>query len=150
MPAHTETHLHTIRRLAAEIGRPVQLMEVCGTHTMAISRAGLRSLLPPSIRLLSGPGCPVCVTPVAYVDKAVALAKLPDTTVATFGDMIRVPGTEVSLERARAEGAREALAGLRGGKIELAGRPVLFDVDGGLARARHVETRAQPSKNETK
>ena len=98
--------LGAIRDLAASLGRPVQLMEVCGTHTMAAFRTGLRSLLPDGVKLLSGPGCPVCVTPIDYVDKAVALAGRPDTVVATFGDMIRVPGSELSLEQARARGAR--------------------------------------------
>ncbi len=91
--------------LASRIGRPVTLMEVCGTHTMAAFRTGLRSLLPPNVKLLSGPGCPVCVTPNSYVDRAMAIARQPDTMVATFGDMLRVPGTGGTLERARAGGA---------------------------------------------
>lgn len=100
------------RELAAEIGRaaerlarPVRLMEVCGGHTMAIHRFGIPSLLPPAVRLLSGPGCPVCVTPTTYLDRAIALARLPDTTVTTFGDLYRVPGAESSLEDAAADGA---------------------------------------------
>jgi hydrogenase expression/formation protein HypD len=80
------------------------MMEVCGTHTMAIARFGIRDLLPENIRLISGPGCPVCVTPNAYVDRAVAFSRIPDTVVATFGDMIRVPGSSSSLERERAAG----------------------------------------------
>jgi hydrogenase expression/formation protein HypD len=94
-----------IRDAAGAIGRPVRLMEVCGTHTMAIFRAGLRSLVPESVRLLSGPGCPVCVTPMGYVDAAVELSQRPGATVATFGDMVRVPGTRSSLERERGRGA---------------------------------------------
>jgi hydrogenase expression/formation protein HypD len=94
-----------IRDAAAAVGRPVRLMEVCGTHTMAIFRAGLRSLLPENVRLLSGPGCPVCVTPMGYVDAAVELSRRPGVTVTTFGDMVRVPGTESSLERERGRGA---------------------------------------------
>jgi hydrogenase expression/formation protein HypD len=94
-----------IRDAAAAIGRPVRLMEVCGTHTMAIFRAGLRSLIPETVRLLSGPGCPVCVTPMGYVDAAVELSRRRDVTVTTFGDMVRVPGTESSLERERGRGA---------------------------------------------
>ena len=94
-----------IRDAAAAIGRPIRLMEVCGTHTMAIYRAGLRSLIPRSVHLLSGPGCPVCVTPMGYVDAAVELSRRPEVTVATFGDMVRVPGTESSLERERGRGA---------------------------------------------
>ncbi len=94
-----------IQALSARIGRTVQFMEVCGTHTMAVFRSGLRALLPPGVRLLSGPGCPVCVTPNQYVDQAIAIARQPGTLVTTFGDMMRVPGTECSLERARAAGA---------------------------------------------
>jgi hydrogenase expression/formation protein HypD len=98
------------RKLAAEIResappRPVTLMEVCGTHTMAIARFGIRSLLPQSLRLISGPGCPVCVTPLSYIDRAVALARLPGVTIAAFGDMMRVPGSATSLEREAAAGA---------------------------------------------
>jgi hydrogenase expression/formation protein HypD len=81
------------------------LMEVCGTHTMAIYQHGIRSLLPANIRLISGPGCPVCVTPVDYVDHAVALARRPGTIVATFGDMVRVPGSSSSLLHEQARGA---------------------------------------------
>ncbi len=81
------------------------LMEVCGTHTMAIYQHGIRALLPDKIRLISGPGCPVCVTPVDYVDHAVALARRPDTLIATFGDMVRVPGSTSSLLREQANGA---------------------------------------------
>jgi hydrogenase expression/formation protein HypD len=94
-----------IARLAASLERPLSLMEVCGTHTMAIYQYGLRSLLPPQVRLFSGPGCPVCVTPVDYVDRAVAYARWPRTLVATFGDMLRVPGSSSSLMQERARGA---------------------------------------------
>jgi hydrogenase expression/formation protein HypD len=80
-------------------------MEVCGTHTMAIARFGLRDLLPENVRLISGPGCPVCVTPVSYVDKAIAIARMDGVTVATFGDMMRVPGSRSSLEKEKAGGA---------------------------------------------
>jgi hydrogenase expression/formation protein HypD len=80
-------------------------MEVCGTHTMAIYQYGIRSLLPARVRLISGPGCPVCVTPVGYVDKAVAYARQPETIIATFGDMLRVPGSTSSLMQERARGA---------------------------------------------
>ncbi len=81
------------------------LMEVCGTHTMSIYQHGIRSLLPAQVRLVSGPGCPVCVTPISYVDEAVAYARRPQTIVATFGDMIRVPGSTSNLQREKAEGA---------------------------------------------
>jgi hydrogenase expression/formation protein HypD len=80
-------------------------MEVCGTHTMAIYQHGIRALLPRAIRLISGPGCPVCVTPVDFVDHALALARRPQTIVATFGDMIRVPGSSGSLQAEKARGA---------------------------------------------
>ncbi len=94
-------------RVAAEgLPRPVTFMEVCGTHTHAIAAAGLRHMLPSQVRLISGPGCPVCVTPVDYLDRAEAVAALPDTVVATFGDLLRVPSSEGSLERARAAGRR--------------------------------------------
>ena len=83
----------------------LNLMEVCGSHTMAIARYGIRKLLPGNVRLISGPGCPVCVTPMTYLDKAIAISRLPGIIVATFGDMMRVPGSHSSLEKARADGA---------------------------------------------
>ncbi len=86
-------------------GRTASLMEVCGTHTMALFRSGIRPMMPPNVRLLSGPGCPVCVTPMGLVDAAIALAGRPQVILATFGDMVRVPGSASSLERAKAEGA---------------------------------------------
>ncbi|MDW7968115.1 MAG: hydrogenase formation protein HypD, partial [Thermoanaerobaculum sp.] len=89
---------------ARRLSRPVTFMEVCGTHTNAIAAAGLRRLLPPQVRLISGPGCPVCVTPVGYVDQAIALAQQPENLVATFGDLLRVPASVGSLEQARALG----------------------------------------------
>jgi len=94
-----------IRELVAGRTEPMTFMEVCGTHTMAIYQYGLRSLLPPQVRLISGPGCPVCVTPNDYVDRAVALCRLPGVIVATFGDMVRVPGSSSSLLEERAKGA---------------------------------------------
>jgi len=93
-------------RLAGRLGRRPVLMEVCGTHTVAISRSGLRSLLEETLELRSGPGCPVCVTAAEDLDAAIALARLPGVTVATFGDMVRVPGSASSLEEERARGAR--------------------------------------------
>jgi hydrogenase expression/formation protein HypD len=83
---------------------PATLMEVCGTHTVAIARHGLRECLPDGARLISGPGCPVCVTPQDQIDLFIALGGLEGVTLATFGDMVRVPGTDKSLEEARAEG----------------------------------------------
>ena len=83
----------------------VNLMEVCGTHTMAISASGIRRAVDPRLRLLSGPGCPVCVTTQPEIDAAIELALRPNVTVTTFGDMLRVPGSRGSLEQARARGA---------------------------------------------
>lgn len=88
------------------LGYPPVVMEVCGTHTVAISRLGLRSLLNDKVILKSGPGCPVCVTGQQDIDRAIALAQLPNVTVATFGDMVRVPGSSTSLEEIRARGGR--------------------------------------------
>lgn len=79
-------------------------MEVCGTHTVAIRRFGLQRLLPAGVKLVSGPGCPVCVTPDSYIDEAVALAR-QGVVVTSFGDMLRVPGSRSSLEKERAAGA---------------------------------------------
>ena len=94
-----------VTKLLAGHKEPVRFMEVCGTHTVAIFRAGLRQLLPENIELVSGPGCPVCVTPDDYMDKAIAYAKREDCIIATFGDMLKVPGTSSSLGEAQAEGA---------------------------------------------
>lgn len=96
-----EELLGEIRKL---VRGPVHLMELCGTHTMMISRLGLRARLPKSLRLLSGPGCPVCVTPCSEVDRVIALGRLDRVTLATFGDMLRVPGSSSSLELERAAG----------------------------------------------
>lgn len=96
-----------IRRIEESLGeRQVSLMEVCGTHTMAIQRFGLRSLLPNNLRLLSGPGCPVCVTPNELVDLAIAYAMQDGVILATFGDMAKVPGSSTSLLKAKAAGGR--------------------------------------------
>ena len=84
--------------------RPVRLMEVCGTHTVSIFRSGIRSVLPETIALLSGPGCPVCVTDQGEIDAFIELARQKGVIVATFGDLMRVPGSDSSLQRERAEG----------------------------------------------
>lgn len=94
-----------LARIGAHSTRPVRLMEFCGGHTHAIMRYGLRELLPATIELCSGPGCPVCVTANAELDRAIALARLPGMILATFGDMIRVPGSRESLQDAKADGA---------------------------------------------
>ena len=78
-------------------GRPLKLMEVCGTHTAAIFKNGIRDLISPKIRLISGPGCPVCVTPTAYIDACTAFAKGENQELLTFGDMMKVPGMNGSL-----------------------------------------------------
>lgn len=96
--------IERIQELAARIERPVRLMEVCGTHTVSIFRAGIRQVLPETVALVSGPGCPVCVTPDDYMDKAIAYAHRPDVILATFGDMLKVPGSTSSLAQAQAEG----------------------------------------------
>ncbi|MCK4607357.1 MAG: hydrogenase formation protein HypD, partial [candidate division Zixibacteria bacterium] len=102
-PQAAKMLVRRIRKVADSLGE-VSFMEVCGTHTMSIYRNGIRRLLPPNIRILSGPGCPVCVTPNAFLDRAIALARLPGVTIATFGDMMRVPGSTSSLEREHARG----------------------------------------------
>ena len=86
-------------------GPKLRIMEVCGTHTHEIFRLGIRSLLPENVDLISGPGCPVCVTPIGYIDEAVYLALEKNVVITTFGDLIKVPGTEMSLAGARAKGA---------------------------------------------
>jgi hydrogenase expression/formation protein HypD len=82
-----------IEKTAAGIGRPVRIMEVCGTHTVELRKQGIHSLLPRSISLVSGPGCPVCVTPAGYIDNAFALAEAGRAVIASFGDMLKVPGS---------------------------------------------------------
>lgn len=120
-----------VEAIARSLPEPVTFMEVCGTHTHAIAAAGLRRLLPHNVRLVSGPGCPVCVTPIDWLDHAIALAERPDVTLCTFGDLMRVPASRRdSLEKASARGAdirivyspRDALAIAR----DSAGRKVVF------------------------
>ena len=90
-------------------GPKLRLMEVCGTHTASIAKNGIKSMLSDSIKLISGPGCPVCVTPTAYVDKLIDLAVNEGCVIATFGDLIRVPGSKMSLSTAKGEGAQVAM-----------------------------------------
>ncbi len=85
--------------------KPIRLMEVCGGHTMSIQKFGLPYLLPDNIELVSGPGCPVCVTSRGYIDRAVAYGRLKDVIITTYGDLIRVPGSSSSLEKEKADGA---------------------------------------------
>lgn len=91
--------------LSSYDGRSLRIMEVCGTHTHEIFRLGIRKLLPPQVDLISGPGCPVCVTQVGFIDEAIWLAE-HGATITTFGDLVRVPGTTGSLATARAAGGR--------------------------------------------
>lgn len=106
-PAAAVALADRIRVVAAPLadrGRPVQIMEVCGSHTMAIGRYGIRGLLPAHLRLISGPGCPVCVTDSGYIDAALELAAR-GVEICTFGDLINVPGSDTSLAAARSQGA---------------------------------------------
>lgn len=109
MPMKREDDKQYLRRLLEEIRsicrRSLAIMEVCGTHTVAIAKSGIRQLLPPEIKLISGPGCPVCVTDASDLDAMLYLAGQPGVITATFGDMIRVPGSQTSLQEARGRGA---------------------------------------------
>jgi len=100
-PEVARTLVEAIHSTAQE---PCTLMEVCGTHTMAIAKHGLRGLMPETITLLSGPGCPVCVTANRDIDLAIEMARQPDVILTTFGDMMKVPGSYSSLSREKAEG----------------------------------------------
>ncbi len=93
-----------VQALAAYDGPPLRLMEVCGTHTHQLSALGIPAMLSPKLTLLSGPGCPVCVTPGGYIDRAAELSLQPRSTVLSFGDMLRVPGYKTSLVEAKAKG----------------------------------------------
>jgi len=104
-PARARALAEALRRNVDAIGRPVTVMHVCGSHEQAIARFGLRAVLPPALRLIMGPGCPVCVTDGPEVDEAVALAG-EGVRVCTYGDMLRLPGTARSLADAQADGAR--------------------------------------------
>jgi hydrogenase expression/formation protein HypD len=92
-------------RIGTRMSRPWSVMEICGGQTHSIVRHGLEQLLPETLRLIHGPGCPVCVTPLELIDKAIALALRPEVLLCTFGDMLRVPGSSQSLLQARANGA---------------------------------------------
>jgi hydrogenase expression/formation protein HypD len=118
---------HLVKGLAERIreeldGKKFRIMEVCGTHTMAMFRHGLRDLLEGTVELLSGPGCPVCVTPNGYLDHAIEIARVHPVTIATFGDMIRVPGSESNLEWERAAGADIRVVYSPLDAVDLAGR----------------------------
>lgn len=111
-----------VDRIQTVARAPMRLMEVCGTHTMAIFRHGMRSLLPDAIDLLSGPGCPVCVTAQADIDAFVRLARQDDVIITTFGDLMRVPGSGSSLQKESAVGADVRVVYSAMDAVQLAGR----------------------------
>ena len=123
-----------IKSLAAEIRNrsrtPVRLMEFCGGHTATVFKYGLRQLLPDTVEMVSGPGCPVCVTDQSDLDRALALARIPDVILTTFGDLMRVPGSSGSLQTAAADGADVRVVYSTLEALALAkknpGRPVIF------------------------
>lgn len=119
-----------VERIHRRPATPVNLMEVCGTHTVAVFRHGIRQLLPEQVSMVSGPGCPVCVTANRDIDWAIAFARRPGAILATFGDMLKVPGSFSTLQQARAEGAdvRVVYSTLDALQIARAnpGRPVVF------------------------
>ena len=120
-PAKARALADALRRNVEAIGRPVSLMHVCGSHEQAIARFGLRAVLPQGLRLVMGPGCPVCVTDAPEVDEAVALAR-QGVRVCTYGDMLRLPGTARSLADPQAEGAKVEVVYSIDQAIELAAR----------------------------
>lgn len=119
-----------LERIARRSTRPVRFMEFCGGHTHAVFRYGLRQMLPETVRLRAGPGCPVCVTSSADLDRAIALAGEPGAILTTFGDMVRVPGSRGSLQEARAAGADVRVVYSPLDALGIAerhpGRPVIF------------------------
>ena len=94
-----------LRQVKSLSKKKVNLMEVCGTHTVNIFRNGIKKMLPTNINLISGPGCPVCVTPIRYIDEIIALSRESDFIITTFGDMIKVPGSTSTLEKEKANGS---------------------------------------------
>ncbi len=119
-PVRARALAETLAREVKAIGRaPVSVMHVCGTHEQAMARFGLRAVFPPELRVVMGPGCPVCVTDAPEIDEAVALARR-GVRVATYGDMLRVPGTRGSLADARGEGARVDVVYAASQAVELA------------------------------
>jgi hydrogenase expression/formation protein HypD len=119
--AALRSRLPALARAAAKRRGQVRIMEVCGTHTMAIARHGIRNILPPEIRLISGPGCPVCVTDAGYIDAAIDLASR-GVVIATFGDMLDVPGSTSTLANARSAGASVHVCYAPTGAAELAAK----------------------------
>ncbi|MFH1061739.1 MAG: hydrogenase formation protein HypD [Candidatus Omnitrophota bacterium] len=96
--------IKVIHQLAAQLTKPISIMEVCGSHTVAMFRYGIRKILPDNIRVIAGPGCPVCVTSQADIDRAIGICEYPDTIITTFGDMLKVPGTKAALRDMQAKG----------------------------------------------
>ena len=94
-----------IERIHASSKKEIRIMEVCGTHTVSIFRGGIKEVLPPHIVLISGPGCPVCVTATEEIDKSIKLSHEHDVIITTFGDLMRVPGSTSSLQGERTDGA---------------------------------------------
>ena len=109
-----ESLAHVLERLKSYDGRKVKIMEVCGTHTSSIFKNGIRGLISPKIELISGPGCPVCVTSSSYVDQLLEYAYEKNTCILTFGDMMKVKGTKESLTQSIA----------RGGKVQILYSPL--------------------------
>jgi len=122
--------VRSIRNICAACDDVLRFMEVCGTHTMAIHAAGLKKLLPENLQLVSGPGCPVCVTEKSFIDRAILTGKNHGACVVTFGDLVRVPGSFGSLASFRAEGGRVRVvyspSDAIGVAVEEAPRPVVF------------------------
>ncbi len=100
--------IESVSRKLSEInpGENIKIMEVCGTHTQSFCRFGLRKLLPENISLIAGPGCPVCVSSLGYIDEVIKLSRLREVIIVTFGDMLRIPGTDSTLEKERAKGSQ--------------------------------------------
>lgn len=101
----TERVCAALARLTRDLDRPLKLMHVCGTHEHTIAQYGLRSLIPETIEIIPGPGCPVCVCPTEDIDLALKLAEIPNVILCTFGDMIRVPSSSITMDQAKAQGA---------------------------------------------
>lgn len=122
-PEEVPELLKKLQELSERSG-PLRLMEICGTHTMAIAKTGLKSLLPEPVKLISGPGCPVCVTPAGEMDAVLALSGRPEVIIATYGDLLRVPGSRrgESLLRKKAMGASVEPVYSPMDALELAGR----------------------------
>jgi hydrogenase expression/formation protein HypD len=132
-PARAAALTAALERTVREVGRTVSLMHVCGSHEQAIARFGLRTAFPAALDVIMGPGCPVCITDLPEVDEAVALAR-QGVAIATYGDMLRVPGTSRSLADAQAEGATVHVVYSLGQALEIARRvapaPLVFFASG--------------------